>query len=328
MLSRVANSIYWMTRYVERTESLARFIDVTLNVMLDQPGDSEGQWAPLIHATGDEEIFLKRYGAYTPDNVRHFLTFDRQYPNSILSSLSSARENARTVREAISSEAWEVLNEYYLMIKNAASDRSYTSDVEFYTQVKRFGHLLDGVLDSTMSQDKAWHFANLGRYLERADKTSRILDVKYFTLLPSPSDVDTTLDDLMWSAVLRSVDGFEMFRKRYHSLTIQRVVEFLVLDKEFPRSIHFCVRAASNALARVGGPVPEVENQAIRLVRDCQDLLESSDAQTIINNGLHEFIDMLQKDFNLLGAAINDAYFSRKRDKLNASQRQSQTQSS
>lgn len=326
MLSRVANSIYWMTRYVERAESLARFVDVTLNVMLDQPGDAEGQWAPLVLATGDEELFKKRYDAFTPANVQRFLTFDREYPGSILSSLSMARENARTVREAISSEAWEVLNEFYLMLKNAAPNRTVAADVEFFTQVKRYGHLLDGVLQSTMSRDLGWYFANLGRYIERADKTSRILDVKYFTLLPSPTDIDTTLDDLLWSAVLRSVDAFEMYRKRYHSLTLNRIIDFLVLDPEFPRSIHFCVREAGRSLQRIRRPMLTKEDDfSVNLISAIEAQLSAADPQTIVNNGLHEFIDSLQKDFNLLGASLQETYFARRRTTASA-QSQTQTQ--
>lgn len=326
MLSRVANSIYWMTRYVERAESLARFVDVTLNVMLDSPGDMEAQWAPLILATGDEELFKKRYDSFTPANVQRFLTFDREYSGSILSSLNMARENARTVREAISSEAWEVLNEFYLMLKNAAPDRTVSADVEFFTQVKRYGHLLDGVLQSTMSRDLGWYFANLGRYIERADKTSRILDVKYFTLLPSPEDMDTTLDDLLWSAVLRSVDAFEMYRKRYHSLTLARIIDFLVLDPEFPRSIHFSVREARRSLERIRRPMTnDEEDPSLNLIIAIEKQLSSVESQTIINNGLHEFIDSLQRDFNTLGASLQETYFARRRTKAVSSQSQAQS---
>ncbi|HBE68447.1 MAG TPA: hypothetical protein DDW52_09905 [Planctomycetaceae bacterium] len=312
MLSRVANSIYWMTRYVERAESLARFVDVTLNVALDQPGDVEAQWQPLVLATGDEKQFFERYSSYTPDNVLRFLTFDRDYDGSIITSLSIARENARTVREVISSEAWEVLNEFYLMLKRASTKLGIADEIEFFNQVKRYGHLLDGVLQSTMTRDLGWWFAHMGRYLERADKTSRIIDVKYFTLLPSPTDVDTTLDDLVWSAVLRSVDAFEMYRKRYHSLTLSRIVSFMVLDAEFPRSVHFCVREVGKALRKIT-PANAGESYAISLVQEIESQLTGATASGIINNGVHEFIDSMQQDFNRLGASINESFFARRK---------------
>ncbi|QDV22119.1 alpha-E domain-containing protein [Aureliella helgolandensis] len=329
MLSRVANSIYWMTRYIERAENLARFIDVSSNVILDQPEAAAKQWEPLVRTTSDEKYFREHYGEFTASNVRNFLTFDREYSNSILSSLSQARENARTVREAISSEAWEVLNENYLAVKHAALQGAAAANSDFYTEVKRQSHLFNGVFDSTMSRDKGWYFANIGRFLERADKTSRILDVKYFTLLPSFDDVDTTLDDLLWSAVLRSVSGFEMYRKRYHSLTINRVVEFLVLDTKFPRSIHYCVRTAIGSLNRVGGPE---DNIALKQAAAIEAKLCNVTAKEVINGGLHEFIDGIQKELNRLGEAIHETYFAR-RDELHAtpvkllSATQSQSQS-
>lgn len=321
MLSRVASSIYWMSRYVERAENLARFMDVTLNVILDHT--KEAQWEPLVRATGDEAFFDKHYGAFTSENVRHFLTFDREYPNSILSSVSYARENARTVREAISSEAWEALNEFYLFVKNAAAAGVSSANSDFFDEVKNFSHLFRGIFDSTMSRDKGWHFANIGRHLERADKTSRILDVKYFTLLPTVSDVGTTVDDLLWSSVLSSVSGFEMFRKQYHTITIHRVVDFLVLNTRFPRAIHYCVRSARESLAQVSGPAAGT-NPALQLAAEIEQRLAYSQNETIINNGLHEYIDALQINFNRLGTAINETYFARRRTQPEAGMSQSQ----
>lgn len=321
MLSRVGSSIYWMARYVERAENLARFIDVTLNVILDH--STEEQWEPLVRATGDEEYFDKQYGAFTSENVRHFLTFDRDYSNSIFSSVSMARENARTVREAISSEAWETLNEFYLYVKNAAATGVTSANPDFFAGVKKFSHLFGGIFDSTMSRDKGWHFANIGRYLERADKISRILDVKYFTLLPNVAAIGTTVDDLLWSSVLRSVSGFEMFRKQYHTITIHRIVDFLVLNTRFPRAIQYCVRTTGDSLGQVGGPEPGA-NRALQLVAEIEERLANTNNETIINGGLHEFIDALQISLNDLGTAINDTYFSRRRTRANSRMSQSQ----
>jgi uncharacterized alpha-E superfamily protein len=310
MLSRVGSSIYWMARYVERAENLARFIDATLNVILDHPAGE--QWEPLVRATGDEERYLKRYSDFSSANVRYFLTFDREYPNSIISSLGMARENARTVREAISSEAWESLNEFYLMLKKESEIQGANPTSQLYSEIKKHSHLFSGILDSTMLRDSGWYFANIGRFLERADKTSRILDVKYFTLLPNLDSVGTTLDDLLWSAVLRSVSGFEMFRKRYHTLTIHRVVDFLVLDTHFPRAIHYCVRTAGRSLSQVSHPGSQNDNLALRLAGELETRLASTNIDGIINGGLHEFIDELQTDLNRLGAAMQETYFARR----------------
>jgi uncharacterized alpha-E superfamily protein len=328
MLSRVANSIYWMARYVERAENLARFIDVSLNVILDQPNFTGNEWEPLVHTTGDEPEFMKRYGDYTPKNVFNFLTFDREYHNSIISSLSLARENARTVREAISSEAWEQLNEFYHFVKNAQK-ANHTIDwqTDFFHQVRQQSHLFNGILDSTMSRGKGWHFANLGRLLERADKTSRILDVKYFTLLPRLQDVGTTIDDLQWSAVLRSVSGFEMYRKRYHAITVQRVVEFLILDNSFPRAIRFCIDGADESLHKIiGSPVGSYRNLAEQKLGRLKGQMAYSDVDTIINEGMHEFVDNLQDTINEIDDAIYETFFAMRQVDETKGMMQSQSQ--
>ena len=322
MLSRVAEAIYWMSRYVERAENLARFIDVTLNLILDQPTDGEmAQWEALIRATGDDKIFAERYGEPSRDNTICFLTFDRDYANSIISVLTAARENARSVRETISSEAWEQLNEFYhFVVRASETDEAVASPSEFFSEIKRQSHLFNGIVDSTMSHDKSWHFMNFGRLLERADKTSRILDVKYFTLLPQVNDVGTTIDDLQWSAVLRSVSGFEMYRKRHHGLTIQRVVEFLVLDRHFPRAVCHCLINANISLHEISGaPLGCFRNSAEqRLGRVCAELMYL-DVEQISQMGRHEYIDGLQRSLNKIGEAVSDTFFVN-------TQRQSQSQ--
>jgi len=192
MLSRVADSIYWMSRYVERAENVARFIDVNLQLMLDAPSGEGQQWEPLVNTTGDHGEFTKCHGKATQQNVIQFLTFDAENSNSILSCVRAARENARTIREIISSEMWLQLNKFYLMVNSAAENpKALGSLHEFFGEVKNASHLFTGVAAATMTHGEAWYFARLGRTLERADKTSRILDVKYHTVLPQLEDVGT-----------------------------------------------------------------------------------------------------------------------------------------
>lgn len=329
MLSRVADSIYWMTRYVERAENVARFIDVTLNLILDQPSNAEQQWKPLIDTTGDVELFEEKYGEPTAENVIKFLTFDPDYPHSILSCLSAARENARTVREAISSVTWEELNDFYHLVKNSRPNEEFILGAsDYFTRIRQCSHLFNGTLDATMSRGQEWHFANLGRMLERADKTSRILDVKYFTLLPKIEDVGTTIDDLQWSAVLRSVGGFEMYRKRYHSITIHRVVDFLVLDRVFPRSVNFCLIQADWSLhAITGSPQGSYRNIPEQLLGRLQSEIAYSDLDMVINLGLHEFIDNFQNRLNAISDEVRDTFFAMKSFPENGlTQSQSQVQ--
>ncbi|MEQ9410448.1 MAG: alpha-E domain-containing protein [Fuerstiella sp.] len=311
MLSRVASSIYWMARYAERAENLARFMEVTLNFGLDEPDGNIEHWEPLVRATGDEDYFKKRYKEFTSENVLHFLTFDKKYHSSVKTSVTCARENARTVREAISSEAWEQLNTLYHVVMDAARTPG-TRDAAFYDDIVQHCYMFTGILDATMTRGTGWHFANAGRLLERADKTSRILDVKYFTLLRHIGDVNTPFDDLLWSAVLRSACGFEMFRKRFHALTVPRIVAFLILDPQFPRAVRFSVEQARDSLAAVAGPVDADQNTALQQLNQLAQQLASTEARTIIDGGMHEFIDSLQTSLNTVGTAIQDTYFAQR----------------
>ena len=216
------------------------------------------------------------------------------------------------MREVISSESWEQLNEFYLFVKNAAeSDHSAAVPSEFFSEVKRQSHLFNGVTDATMSHGLGWNFLNLARLLERADKTSRILDVKYFTLLPDVTDVGTTADYLQWSAVLRSVSGFEMYRKLYHSLTVRRIVQFLVLDREFPRAIHYCLTNADASLHLITGtPDGAFRHPPEQHLGRIRTELAYRDVDSIVDGGLHEFIDQLQSTLNKLDDAIHESFFA------------------
>ena len=313
MLSRVAESIYWMSRYIERAENTARFIEVNLTLMLDSSG-GEQQWWPLVNTSGDHADFEKRYRDATQENVILFLTFDRENPNSMISCLRAARENARSVREIISSEMWLQLNKFYLKVNDATvSGMGIESPHDFYTNVKLSSHLFTGVTDATMTHDEAWHFCRLGRKLERADKTSRILDVKYFILLRSVADVGTPLDDTQWAAVLRSASAFEMYRKREGRVSPKGIVRFLLLDQEFPRAIRFCLNAARDSLHAISGtPLGSFRNNAEKLLGQlCSDLAYAH-VDEILNSGLHEYLDDLQNRMNLVGSGIMETFFAKR----------------
>ncbi len=316
MLSRVADSIYWMSRYVERAENLARFADVTFNLMLDLPHHSREQWQPLVSTTGDHEWYAEHYGPATRENVIRFLTFDPDYPNSILSCLRSAREAARSTRETISSEMWEHVNSFYFMVMDAALNREILmSPQDFFHNVKMLSHQFQGVTDATMSHGEGWHFANMGRLLERADKTSRILDVKYYLLLPELSDVGTPIDDLQWSSVLRSVSGFEMFRKRHHGITPDRVAGYLILDRLFPRAIMYCVNSADESLHAISGsPLGTFWNHAEKCMGQLRSELAYTNVTDIIRQGLHEFLDSFQTKLNRVGTAVYETFVDMRPD--------------
>jgi uncharacterized alpha-E superfamily protein len=312
MLSRVADSIYWMSRYIERAENVARFVDVNLNLMLDLPIGSMQQWQPLVDITGDTGEFAARHGDATQQSVIEFLTFDTENVNSILSCLRVARENARSVRESISSEMWEQLNESYLMVAEAARRGHYPDDPqELFARVKMASHQFAGITDATMTHGEGWHFCQLGRMLERADKTSRILDVKYFLLLPKLEDIGTTFDDLQWAAVLRSASAFEMYHKRHGRIAPTPIVDFLLLDREFPRAIHYCLRSARESVHAISGtPTGMFRNSVEQLFGALCSELAYAQIDDIIQSGLHEYLDVLQTKVNQIGTGIHETFFA------------------
>jgi uncharacterized alpha-E superfamily protein len=314
MLSRVAESIYWMSRYVERAENVARFISVNLNLSLDMPGEAGQQWWPLVVITGDQAEFQERVGTTTKETVVQFLTFDTDNSNSILSCLRSARENARSVREIISAEMWEHINKFYLMVRDGGTlEDVLDNPYEFYDRVNVSGQQFLGVTDATMTHGEAWHFCQLGRMMERADKTSRILDVKYFILLPKVTDVGTPYDDIQWLALLRSASALEMYRQRHGRISPVNVVKFLVLDKEFPRAVLHCLTRANESLHHISGTVTGgFSNLAEQRLGQLWAELAYTQAEEAIAGGLHEFIDDFQKRLNLVGDAVFESFFAKR----------------
>jgi uncharacterized alpha-E superfamily protein len=309
LLSRVADSVYWMARYIERAENVARFIGVNLNLQLDLPLAPAHQWQPLIDTSGDADIFRSRYGDATQARVIEYLAYDTENPNSIASCLRVARENARSIRETISSEMWTQVNAMYLQIQTQRSLPEPERLLDAFREIRLGCHLFQGVADATMSHNEAWHFLRLGRKLERADKTSRLLDVKYFMLLPSSSDIGTPYDDIHWSAVLKSVSGFEMYRKRFGRITPADVVDFLVMDQEFPRAVRYCIACASESLYAITGTAPGTfryasEQRMGRLKAE----LDFASVESVIRCGLHEYLDGLQKKMNAIDDCLWDDF--------------------
>jgi uncharacterized alpha-E superfamily protein len=312
MLSRVANSIYWMSRYLERAENIARFIGVNLNLSLDMPAGFGEQWEPLVSTTGDNELFDKHYRIPTRENVMHFLTFDRENPNSILSCVRHARENARSVREVISSEMWEQANRFYLLVMRAAGNKSVIDNPhDFYTAVKTESHLFDGITEATMSHDEPWHFLQMGELLERADKTSRILDVKYYILLPQEKVIGAAVDNIQWAALLKSASALEMYRKHSKQINPTKVADFLLFNRAFPRSVQSCLGRAANSLYAISGSRRDgfsnvTEKQLGRLLAE----LNYTQIEEVIASGLHEFLDDLQTRLNRVDDAIFESFFT------------------
>lgn len=316
MLSRVANSIYWMNRYMERIENYTRFVGVNFNLALDLPPNINEQWEPLLTATADNFLFYKYYEKPTREDVIHFMTFDKRNPNSIVSCLGEARENARTIRETISKEMWECINTFYLSMRNTSPDviRSMDNMQEFFNEVKKNCQQFHGIVESTITRNEAWHFGRLGRHIERADKSSRFLDVKYFTLLQDTKTVGSTLDLMMWTAVLKSVSAYNMYRQTHSALTPMNIVAFLILDRHFPRSIFYSMRRAEQSLYAINGFSPEngYTNPAEQALSKLRSEIEYTEIEDIFKVGLHQYLDKFQLRNNEIDNAIFDVYFGLK----------------
>ncbi len=308
MLSRVAEAVYWMSRYIERAENTARCVDVNISLTLDLGDEWANQWAPLIFTTGGHELFAEKYGEPTRENVLQFLTFEPKNPNSIFSCVAFARQNARSVRESLSTSVWEELNRFYLRLNEAR--QSGDLDTSVYDDVKRASQLLTGIMDSTQTHNEAWHFARLGRLLERGDQTSRILDVKYFILLPTIQDVGSSFDITQWSALLKSASALNMYRRVHHRIVPARVVDFIALDRDFPRSMRFCISRAEHSLHKITGTPSDVYSLPVEQeLGRARAELEFAKAEQIIKEGLHEFIDKFQDGVIRVGTLIASSFF-------------------
>ena len=312
MLSRVADAIYWMNRYIERAENYARFMDVNFNLSLDLPPDVTEQWRPLVVTTGDWELFDLLYTKADKSQVIYFLGFDPDNPNSIYNCIIYARENARAVRPELTKEVWTQINSLYYLVKEGRDKKRWKAKDprDFFTELKRGCQLLYGIFDSTISRNDAWHFGKIGKLIERADKTSRILDVKYHILLPTAEAVGSPLDLIQWTALLKSVSAFDMYRKKNGKLTPIGISDFLILDKVFPRSILRCLMMTENSLRAISGSKENYSNNAEKQLGILKSQVSYADIDDIFDTGLHEYLDNFQKKLNDVSIAVYETFFS------------------
>lgn len=317
MLSRVANSLYWMSRYIERAESIARLVDVNLQLLLDfrnlDDATLSAHWMPIVQSSGDEELFKSLYPKVTGQTVTDFMVFNANNTNSILSSIVQARENARMVRDQVTAELWEEINRIYLFLKSPRAKKEWRdSPYDFFQTIKSSSLLLQGLTDSTVVRNEGWFFNQVGRYLERADKTSRILDVRHASIPARgvPTVAPNQTDALGWSAVLRSCSAWDAY-KALHGAEVQPalVAEFLLLSDDFPRSVRFSVRHLNIALRRISGVAEgRFSNNAEKLAGRLLAELQFSTAEDIFDVGLHTYIDITQAKLNAIGDALFQAY--------------------
>lgn len=311
MISRVAEHCFWLARYLERAENTARVLEVNHTLLLDFHVPVEEQWKPLLIISGIHDYT----GGPAAEDVQAYMTWDRDNPFSIISSLAWARENARIIREVISAEMWERVNFYHLWLQGADGRTVYASNRhEFYAQVRRINQLVHGIADATMSHGEAWEFFKLGTYLERASQVARIMDVKYHTLLPKVEDVGTPVDNAHWVAILMSCSGYEPFHKTPRPAPVDpasAVAEFLIFDPQFPRSIKRCLWECEGAAAAAAGNA--VGREPTPAEKEIADLLAWLDRRTIadvIRDGLHEALTHVVDSVHTIGEAVHATFFA------------------
>jgi uncharacterized alpha-E superfamily protein len=309
MLARTADNLFWMARHIERAENTARILDVahrTSLLPLDIEGAEAYLWYAPLNITGCAQDYETKFGLAKAGIVNHYMALDEENPSSIYSCLKLARENARSVRGAITSEMWEVINDTWLELNRIKPTLNDEKLAHFFDWVKGRSHLFRGVTLGTIQKDIALSFIKLGTFLERADSTARILDVKYHILLPSVNDVGGAADYYQWGSLLKSVSAFEAYRKIYRNVISPiRVAELLVLRDDMPRSLHACMNEVEAALVDING---NSGREARRRAGELHAELHFGRIEDVFNHGLHEFLTDFLEQIDNLGREIRNAY--------------------
>ena len=310
MLGRTANGLFWMFRYLERAENTARLLDAGLRMSLTRDlVTAEEEWRSVIQTAGQKSNYEASNQTYTGVQAWNFILRDPANPLSVRDMVAAVRTNARTARNAISGEVWEAVNESWMQLDELLAEPVMQNRLgEVLGTIRRSGTLVHGALAGSMLRDSAFHFARAGTFVERTDSTARILDIKYYLLLPSLSYVGSSLDAGQWDTVLRSVSGDRAYRwLNAGNIDARGIVEFLVLDDRFPRSLAFCQSALRDelaALARLHG----IEGECNALMREADMRLTDKSVEDVFEQGLHEFLVDIMNSNAAIGHAIGEDY--------------------
>lgn len=308
MLSRVANSLYWLSRYLERAENFARLVEVNRydsldKTTLDPSVTEEDNWKPLLHATCLESSYSSEIEKSGNPDVGWFITFSDENNASIRQCIFQARENARMVRDQISEEFWRELNRFHLFITSKHSETLWRNQPEsLYRKVIEFCMLLTGLVNTTIPHDEGWHFLQTGKMLERADKTTRVLDML-------AAQVEN--NHIRLASALRCCSAFSAFKAdtRSHSITLDNTMSFLLFSPSFPRSVRFCIRQLDHHLHTISAtPAGSFSNEAERLTGNLLARLNFSNLHSVTETGYHAYIDSLQEQFNDIGQKVFETY--------------------
>ncbi|MCY3985883.1 MAG: alpha-E domain-containing protein, partial [Candidatus Dadabacteria bacterium] len=275
-------------------------------------GSIDQEWDPIVRVTGDMDLFRSLYDSITRENVINFMVLDHNNPNSIISCVNCARENASSVREIISSEMWLLINRFYHRLNSEEAREKLLDNPGKFCEVAKVQSLLfHGSGYISISHGEAWHFSELGKQMERADNTSRILDVKYYTLLPKAELVGTSIDNMQWIALLKSTSALETYKAKHQQISMDKVLNFLILDHQFPRSVAYCVARADESLHCISNsPQGSFNNVTGKKMGKMLSDLQFTSVEEIIQDGMHEYLESFQQKINDVGNCIYDDYFS------------------
>ena len=309
MLGKTAGGLFWMQRYLERSENIARLVDAGFRIALTRSEAAEDEWASVLTTAGVRQAYSQRYDKVDGSSVINFLLRDKANPSSVLSVIESARNNARLVRTALTREVWEATNECWMTLKEAL--RTQISDNELpdvLSLIRQQSAQVRGAQSGTMMRNDIYFFAQLGTFVERADSTARILDVKYYVLLPSLSYVGSSLDNVQWETILRSVSAYRAFRWLNPGETNPRnIAQFMILDQVMPRSLAFCASRMASALEAIAREY-DGAGESLALAAGLSRELAGTNIDMVVDNGLHQFIQDFIKRNNAISAQIEQEF--------------------
>jgi len=309
MLGKTAGGLFWMFRYLERSENTARLVEAGFRIALTRSAAAEDEWMSVIQTAGVADAFLAKYETADAQSVIDFLLRDKTNSSSVISVIEAARNNARLVRTALTREVWEATNECWLALKDALARQVRERDLpETLALIRQQSALVRAALHGTMLRNDVYDFARIGTFLERADNTARILDVKYYVLLPSVMFVGSSLDNVQWETILRSVSAQRAYRwLNQGDINPRGIAEFLILDRRLPRSLAFCYTKIADNLGYLADDYGE-RHACHTTAEEVVNRLRTNSVDAIFDKGLHEFLEEFVRDNNALGVQIEQDY--------------------
>lgn len=312
MLSRTAENLYWIARYIERAETAARLLEVGARIaLLPSAAGYRNEWDSLLRAGGTADAFAAKYGEPVQRNIESFLFFDRDNPSSVASCITVARENARIVRTAMTAQVWDALNTAFQELRQLERTPRSELDLSRLTEwTMRHAAMVRGAIDATLLRNDGWDFLNLGFYLERADNTARLMDVKYYVLLPKVDFVGSGYDNYQWTTLLRAMSAHRAFHWAYGGeVTAGKIAHFLILNPQCPRSLLTCVNGTTDHLDRLAKAYGQCSPVHLK-AREMRAGLERLTVEDIFDEGLHDFLSRFIRETADLSLMLRDTYLT------------------